>query len=81
MTDYFEGGILIEKVTERLDKVAYTRKEAAEALSVSMPTLDKLARKQFNPLPCFHVGNKPLFPVAELHEWARREAETDGRII
>ena len=48
-------------------KLAYTRKEAAAAASVSLPTMDKwLHMRGF---PSFKAGTKWLIPVKEFTEW------------
>ena len=52
-------------------RVALSVKEAAESLGVSEAHL----RNHLSEVPHFHLGGRVLFPVLELHEWARRRAE------
>ena len=49
-------------------KLAYTRKEAAAAASVSLPTIDQWLH-MYNGIPSFKVGRKCLIPVKEFAEW------------
>ena len=60
----------------RIPPITYTRREAADALHVSMPTLDALMHRRDNPLPFFKHGPRLyLIPVASIEQWAKEEAE------
>ena len=48
-------------------KLAYTRKEAAAAASVSLPTIDQWLHMYG--FPSFKVGRKFLIPVKGFTEW------------
>ena len=55
-------------------KLALTRKEAAQRLGVSLPSLDAFLRRSKSPLPHFRIGRKVVIPVASLDEWLNEEA-------
>ena len=59
---------------EKIAKLAYMRIEAADALQVSLPTLDAWIRRAENPLPSIRAGKKILIPVEGLSVWVREEA-------
>jgi excisionase family DNA binding protein len=52
-------------------RVALSVAEAAAALGVSEAHL----RNHLHEVPHFHLGGRVLFPVAGLHEWAKRQVE------
>lgn len=53
----------------KLPKLSYTRNEAAQVLSISPPTLDRLAaRGLLNPS---RATRRPLYPLAELERFLR----------
>lgn len=56
-------------------RLTYSRREAAMALGVSLPTLDAFMNRQENPLPRIRQGYKlTLIPVAALEQWVLEEA-------
>ena len=56
-------------------QLTYTRREAAQALGVSLPTLDAFMRKQDHPLPFIKHGyKKVMIPVDDLKRWVSEEA-------
>ena len=50
-------------------------KDAARALGISAAHL----RNHLSEVPHFHLGGRVLFPVQELHEWAKRRSEQERR--
>ena len=54
-------------------RVALSVAEAAVALGVSEAHL----RNHLHDVPHFHLGGRVLFPVAGLHDWAKRQAERE----
>ena len=57
-----------------IKRLNYTRREAAMALGISLPTLDAFMNRRDNPLPSIR-GKKPiLIPVAALEQWNMEEA-------
>lgn len=59
-----------------ITKLTYTRKEAAAALGVSLPTLDKFMKRADHPLPHMRQSYKlTLIPRAALEQWVLDEAE------
>lgn len=52
-------------------KVAYSRKEACEALSLGYTKLHELINDQ--KLKAFKVGRKTLIPADSLHDFVSRE--------
>ena len=58
-----------------IKRLNYTRREAAMALGVSLPTLDAFMNRRDNPLPSIRTGKKLiLIPVAALEQWNLEEA-------
>lgn len=55
-------------------KINLSRKEAAEEIGVSLPTLQRLTH-MCGGVPHFHVGRKILYPRQGLIEWAARQGE------
>jgi excisionase family DNA binding protein len=52
-------------------KILFSKKEAAQALSISLRSLEYLiARKE---LPTRHIGKRVLVPVSALQQFARRD--------
>lgn len=63
-----------------MDKVAFSIKEAAEALGISRPKMyDLIYREDF---PAFHVGTRVLIPVDGLRQWAADQVanEKEGTV-
>ena len=54
------------------EKLAYSSREAAAALGVSLPTFYELASR--DDFPSVRVGRRILVPVDELRAWLRKEA-------
>lgn len=58
-----------------------TRKQVAQFLNLSIPTIVKLERREENPLPGIRIGKKVIYPATLVNEWldaeVRRQAETD----
>ena len=68
---------------ESTSKLTYTRREAAAAIGVSLPTLDAFMNRKENPLPRIRQGYKLiLIPRAALEQWVIDEAmrNTTGNI-
>ena len=57
-----------------MEKLVFDRKAAAEALDISLPTLDEYINRAFRPIPTFKVGRQIKIPVDMLREWVREEA-------
>lgn len=53
-------------------KIMVARREAAQMLSIALPTLDKLRRE--GRIPCVNLGRAVRFRVADLEEYAQRAA-------
>lgn len=64
---------MMETSTASVKRLTLSKKEAAEQLGVSLPTLDKLIRKKQNPLPAFHAGKSVKILAAKLDDWAKEE--------
>lgn len=61
-----------EPMPKRLN---YTRRQAADALGISLVTLDAYMRRAENPLPFIRCGSrKILIPVQSLQKWNADEA-------
>jgi|GEM_PF-4847210 len=50
-------------------RLAYDRKQAAEALGISVRKLDELTADRDSGLPVARIGRKVLFPVDRLTAW------------
>jgi hypothetical protein len=62
--------------TTTLDPVAVGVNDAAAMLGISPTTLRK-GRHDLG-VPCFEIGNRLLFPVRELREWAAARAKASA---
>lgn len=58
-----------------MEKLVYDRKEAAEAIGISLPTLDGYINRGYKPIPTFRVGRHIKIPIDTLREWLRNETE------
>lgn len=56
-----------------MEKLVLDRKTAAEALDISLPTLDSYISRKYNPIPVIRVGRHIKIPVDTLREWLRKE--------
>ena len=63
------GGMNQERILFEAPKLALTRVEAAEALSLSPATLDRLVKRGLL-RPCRATG-RPLFSIAEIERFLR----------
>lgn len=68
---------------ENIQKLTLTRREAAAALGVGLPTLDAFLRRRDNPLPCIRSGDGPkkkliLIPRAAFESWILEEAQRNS---
>jgi excisionase family DNA binding protein len=59
-------------ITENVSKVAYSVKEASEALGVNINTMYELVRQ--SEFPSFKIGNKFLVSVKGLEDWVSKQA-------
>ena len=57
-----------------IKRLNYTRREAAMALGVSLPTLDAFMNRRDNPLPSIRGKKLILIPVTALEQWNMEEA-------
>ncbi len=57
-----------------MELMNFTRKQAAEAGNMSLPTLDSYLRRKEFPLPHFRSGKKVFIPVDGFREWLAAEA-------
>lgn len=72
-------GTILQEVTA-VDKLAYTRKEAADLAGISLPTLDALLKRPQAPIPHIRAGAKVLIPAGLFESWLEDEARrTSGR--
>ncbi len=55
-------------------RVALTREEAAEAMSVSARTIDTLIADRTSGFPVCRIGTRVVIPVRELAEWLAQQA-------
>lgn len=60
-------------------KIAFTLKEAAEAASVSVPTMHEWARRPG--FPAMRAGRKWVIPVDAFRRWMEEQAATNGRTV
>ena len=65
-----------QRVLFETPKLALTRVEAAEALSISPATLDRLANRGLI-LPCRATG-RPLYSIAEIERFLRETTAEVG---
>jgi hypothetical protein len=61
-----------ERILFEAPKLALTRVEAADALSISSASLDRLVKRGLI-RPCRATG-RPLFPISELERFLRETA-------
>ena len=54
------------------EKLAYSAKEAAAALGISLPTFYELSNRA--DFPCIRVGRRVLLPVDSLKKWLAKES-------
>ena len=64
-----------ERQKREVDRLALTREEAAVALGISIPTLDRLVQRGL--LRPSRALRRPLFPVPEIERFLR---ETSGPV-
>jgi hypothetical protein len=65
-----------------IKRLNYTRREAAMALGISLPTLDAFMNRRDNPLPSIRGKKLILIPVAALEQWNMDEASrTAGQAV
>lgn len=57
-----------------MEPKVFTRQEAADAMKVSLPTLDGYLKRQYNPLPAITNGRRVLIPVKGFERWLEDEA-------
>ena len=55
------------------DCLVYTRAEAAEKIGVSLPTFDKMIKRETHPMPYYKVGSRYYFPRQGFDEWCIEE--------
>ena len=56
-------------------KLFITRKDAAEQIGVSLPTLDELLRREVHPIPSVRIGRRVFVMSDDLRQWAAEEKE------
>ncbi len=49
-------------------------KGMSSACDVSSKTIKAWTRREKDPLPCLRIGRKYLFPIAQVNDWIRRQA-------
>ena len=54
------------------EKLAYSAKEAAAALGISLPTFYELSNRA--DFPCIRVGRRVLVPMDSLKKWLAKES-------
>jgi len=57
-----------------MEHMVLTRREAAEHMRISLPTLDNYIRRAENPLPILKSGKRVLIPADDLRKWLSEEA-------
>lgn len=57
-----------------MDSMVFTRQEAADAMKVSLPTLDAYLKRERNSLPSITTGRRVLIPVKSFERWLEEEA-------
>lgn len=63
-------------MTTTAPQLAYQRKDAAAALSLSVDSFDRHVRPT---LKCVYVGDVRLWPAAELERWLAERAMLPGQ--
>ena len=63
-----------ERQKREVDRLALTREEAAAALGISIPTLDRLVQRGL--LRPSRALRRPLFPVPEIERFLRETANS-----
>ena len=63
-----------ERQKREVDRLALTRKEAAVALGISIPTLDRLVQRGL--LRPSRALRRPLFPVPEIERFLRETSNS-----
>lgn len=51
----------------------YNRAGLCEVFGMGMVTIDKLLRREVNPIPSLRVGHKILIPCDQFEEWVAAE--------
>lgn len=67
-----EMEILLAEIRKAAGRVTYSMEEAAEAMSVSRPTMQNLVNTEG--FPAYKVGQRTLIDAAGLREWSARMA-------
>lgn len=68
-----EMDILTAEIRKATGKVTYSVAEAAEAMSISRPTMQNLINTAG--FPAYKIGQRILIDAAGLREWSARQAE------
>ncbi len=58
-----------------METMILTRQEAADAMKVSLPTLDAYLKRESNPLPFILSGRRVLIPYDGFKRWLLQESE------
>lgn len=53
------------------DRIAYTAREAADAIGISLNRVYELAKK--SEIPAIRIGGAWRFPIARIHEWMAQQ--------
>lgn len=61
-------------------QIAISKEQAAEAIGVSRPTIDKLIRSD-ETFPYYRLGKRTMFDVKALTEWSERSAFARKEIL
>lgn len=64
-----------------MEKGAFRRKEAAQFIGASLPTLDELLHRAENPIPHIQIGRRIMIPVRDLQDWLSAEARRNGAAV
>lgn len=59
-------------------RIGLTRTEAAEALGISVRTLDSLISDRANEFPIVRIGRKVVIPRTALEDWLLRQQVQQG---
>lgn len=61
-----------------MEKLVLTRKEACEAMGISMPVLSRYLNRERNPIPHFTTGRRIIIPAEAFREWLTDEAKRNA---
>ena len=67
------------KGVDRMEPVGFTRKQTAARLNCSTFLVDKLIRRDVDPLPAVMIGGKVIVPAADFESWMKRQPKPNDK--